>query len=287
MQPAISGLDHLIIGVRDLEAARLQWARLGFNSTPRGRHVGWATANYCIMFERDYLELLGIVDPKAFTNGLDRQLDEAGEGMLGIALATSDAAATAAAWQAAGLGSAKPRSLTRQLESETPPVELRFANVMLDPSERAGLNLFACAHLTPGPMRRAAWLNHPNGAERIAGLTVIADAVEPLAAFAARIVGSAALTRTDGVQTVQTGSCPIMLATPDDAALLHPGFDLPAAAPEPRLAVMEIAVAEPAVTARFLEQQSVPHERDSDGAVLVEPAHANGVHLAFVQALPG
>jgi hypothetical protein len=284
LQRAITGLDHLIIGVRDLEAARGQWARLGFNSTPRGRHFGWATANYCIMFEHDYLELLGIVDPAAFTNGFDRLLDEAGEGLLGIALATSDADATAAAWRAAGLGSAKAGPLMRLLESETPPVELRFTNAMLDPAERAGLNLFACAHLTPGPMRRPAWLRHPNGAVAIRGITVIADDVEPLAAFATLVVGSGAITRTDRIRAVQTGTCPIMLATPDDAALLHPGFELPAAAPGPRIAVMEIGVADPAATARFLDRQAVPHERDADGAVLVGPAATNGVRLAFVAA---
>jgi hypothetical protein len=39
----LDGIDHLIIGVRDLEAARARYARLGFNTTPRGRHVGWGT----------------------------------------------------------------------------------------------------------------------------------------------------------------------------------------------------------------------------------------------------
>ena len=282
MQRAITGLDHLIIGVRDLETARRQWARLGFNSTPRGRHVGWSTANYCIMFENDYVELLGIVDPKGFTNGLDRLLEDQGEGLLGVVLHTSDARATAAAWRAAGLASAQAGSLMRLLESETPAVELRFDNVMLEPAERAGLNLFACTHLTPGPMRRPAWLRHPNGARNIAGLTVIADDVEPLAAFAEKLVGSAAVTRTDRVRAIQTGTAPIMLATPDDAALLHPGFALPETAPVPSLAVMEIAVTDPAVTARFLGQQNVPHVRESDGAVLVAPEHANGVRLAFV-----
>jgi hypothetical protein len=282
VQRAITGLDHLIIGVADLEAARGQWARLGFNSTPRGRHVGWATANYCIMFEDDYVELLGIVDSEGFTNGLDRLLAERGEGLLGVVLHTGDADATAAAWQAAGLASAAAGSLMRLLESETPAVELRFANVMLDPAERAGLNLFACTHLTPEPMRRPAWLRHPNGAQRIAGLTVIADDVEPLAAFAEKVVGSAQITRTDRVRAMQTGTAPIMLATPDDAALLHPGFALPETAPLPILAVMEIAVTDPAATARFLEQQNVPLERESDGAVLVAPEHANGVRLAFV-----
>ena len=75
MLPPITGLDHLIVGVRDLEAARAQWARLGFNSTPRGRHLGWGTANHCLMLEEGYVELLGIVDPAGFDNGLRRFLD--------------------------------------------------------------------------------------------------------------------------------------------------------------------------------------------------------------------
>jgi hypothetical protein len=282
VQRAITGLDHVIIGVEDLEAAREQWARLGFNSTPRGRHVGWATANYCIMFPDDYLELLGILDSGGFSNGLDRLLSERGEGLLGVVLATIDAAATAAAWRESGLASAAAGSLMRLLESEQPPVELRFANVMLDPADRPGFNIFACQHLTPESLRRPAWQRHPNGALGIAGLTLIADDVERLAALAERLVGSALITRTDEVRAVQTGTAPIMFATPDDAALLHPGFALPESAPEPLIAVMEITVDDPARTAAFLTGQNVPHEREGDGTVLIAPEHANGVHLAFV-----
>src|SRR5688572_19550272 len=68
MAREIAGIDHAIVGVRDLEQARASYQRLGFRVTPRGRHVGWGTANYCVMFERDYLELLGIVDDSQFTN---------------------------------------------------------------------------------------------------------------------------------------------------------------------------------------------------------------------------
>ena len=63
MTGAFSGLDHVLVGVRDLEAARATWTGLGFNPCPRGRHTGWGTANYCLMFPGDYVELLGIVDP--------------------------------------------------------------------------------------------------------------------------------------------------------------------------------------------------------------------------------
>ncbi|MFI5017745.1 MAG: VOC family protein, partial [Dongiales bacterium] len=67
----LTGIDHSLLGVRDLEAARRRFESLGFTLTPRGRHIGWGTANYCIMFEAGYVELLGIVDPAQFTNDLD------------------------------------------------------------------------------------------------------------------------------------------------------------------------------------------------------------------------
>ena len=60
---AITGIDHTLVGVRDLEAARVAWEKIGFRLTPRGRHIGWGTGNYCIMLEQGYIELLGIVDP--------------------------------------------------------------------------------------------------------------------------------------------------------------------------------------------------------------------------------
>ncbi|MHA1600510.1 MAG: VOC family protein, partial [Alphaproteobacteria bacterium] len=34
---SISGIDHVIVGVRDLEAARRAFAHLGFVVSPRGR----------------------------------------------------------------------------------------------------------------------------------------------------------------------------------------------------------------------------------------------------------
>ncbi len=52
---AIPGLDHVLVGVGGLGAARRAWTRLGFTLTPRGRHIGWGTANTCIMFPRDYV----------------------------------------------------------------------------------------------------------------------------------------------------------------------------------------------------------------------------------------
>ena len=71
MANGIAGIDHVIVGVRDLEHARMGWTRLGFTLTPRGRHLGQGTANYCIMFARDYLELLGFVERDDYAHRLE------------------------------------------------------------------------------------------------------------------------------------------------------------------------------------------------------------------------
>src|SRR5262245_32317031 len=84
MRNGIAGIDHVIVGVRDLERARMGWTRLGFTLSPRGRHIGQGTANYCLMFPSDYVELLGIVDPKDFVQRLDAFLQRR-EGLMALA----------------------------------------------------------------------------------------------------------------------------------------------------------------------------------------------------------
>src|SRR5580693_1632171 len=90
MDNGIAGIDHVIVGVRDLERARVGWSRLGFTLSPRGRHIGQGTANYCIMFPSDYVELLGIVDRNDFAQRLDAFLASR-EGLMAAAFAPAGA----------------------------------------------------------------------------------------------------------------------------------------------------------------------------------------------------
>lgn len=281
MNRRLTGIDHLVLGVQDLEAARHAWGRLGFNSTPRGRHVGWATANYCIMLERDYLELLGIVDPDRPRPGLLDRLAEGGEGPLALAVGTDDAEATSAAWRAAGLDAAPPQRLGRLLEAEA-GVELRFENVLLPAGTVPGLGVFACRHLTPESLRRPAWLAHPNGATGIQACTIVAAEPAPIVAAMARVFGTSALADTDAVTAVQTGSAVVLIAPPEDAALIHPGLD-PGDGAVPRLLVLTVTVRDPARAAAFLDLQGVPYLRRRDGGLLVAPEHAGGVALELVR----
>lgn len=57
-------IDHVIYGVRDLEAAASRMKEeFGLGSVPGGRHPGWGTGNRIVPLGPDYIELLGVVDP--------------------------------------------------------------------------------------------------------------------------------------------------------------------------------------------------------------------------------
>ena len=279
----LDGIDHLIVGVRDLEAARADYARLGFATTPRGRHVGWGTANYCIMLEEEYLELLGIVDPASFTNDLDRFLEERGGGGLGLAVRSRDAAGTAEAWAARGLEPAEPRQLGRVLESGQGPQELGFCNVMLDRQATVGLGLFAVEHLTPELLRQPAWLQHPNGARRLRSCTVVVDDTGPFVEAMSRVFGTAAVTDTDNVLAVHTGTAVLLIAPPEDAALMHPAAVIDGPVPQPELRVATIEVADVEHASAFLRQQGITFRRTREGA-LIPPLQAHGLAIELVGA---
>jgi catechol 2,3-dioxygenase-like lactoylglutathione lyase family enzyme len=278
MANCIAGIDHVIVGVRHLEGARASYERLGFRPTPRGRHVGWGTANYCIMFPNDYLELLGIVDPSKFTNDLDRFLEDR-EGLMALALRSSDPEGTHAGWRGAGLGPEAVADLSRLLE---PDIELRFRNVMLPSRATGDVPLFACAHLTPEPMRRPEWLEHPNGAIGIASLTVAVEESGPLFAPMGAVFGTDNLTETDDTLAVHTGQGMLLLATPDDLEMLHPELEPMALDSLPALAVLTLVVHDIGLTADCLDRQDVAYRRNAAGALGLSPTATHGVTMEFV-----
>ncbi|MGE4013295.1 MAG: VOC family protein, partial [Alphaproteobacteria bacterium] len=207
----IFGIDHTIVGVRDLELARASYGRLGFTITPRGKHIGWGTANYCIMFQNDYVELLGIVDATQFTNDLDKFLAQR-EGLLGLAFGAPDNEIVKRAFDALGIASDGPKDLKRLLELPEGTAQPAFK--LLFPSKEAtpGLSAFVVQHLTPQLLRQNKWLHHANGAVGIASVSVAADEPMRYAAAYKEIFGSGAVTVTPGTVTVATGGARLIFS---------------------------------------------------------------------------
>jgi hypothetical protein len=280
MAHSIIGIDHVLLAVRDLAGAAQVFERLGFVASPRGGHAEWGTANQCLMFGCDYIELIGPVGEGLAARRISRFIETQGEGLMGAGLTTTDAEAASQSLRRAGIAAEPPSALSRQLEAPEGVLIPRFSVVTMPEGTTPGLASFLCQHLTPDLLRRPDWLAHPNGATGIVSLTVVLD--QPLAAMPAydRLFGAAACTPTDDMVTVHTGHGLIYLVTPDGFDHLHPDIDIDP--PEaPRLAAVTIAVADLDRAAEVLKANGVRSRRKSDH-IAIAPEASLGVGIEFV-----
>ena len=281
MHNGIAGIDHVIVGVRDLERARMGWTRLGFALSPRGRHIGRGTANYCIMFGSDYIELLGIVDPNDFVRRLDTFLGQR-EGLMAAAFAPAlPPDELRAVLLQRGLHPSEPRALGRQLELPEGTVVPRFSLISLPSEETPGLDSFISAHLTPELMRRPEWLDHPNSAAGIKGIHVLVENTAALLEPYDRLFGIQQVTTTDAVVCVHAGRHQIVFSTPDDFLTMHPTLDIAPDFPLPGIVSIELYVEQRERAADHLAQWQIAFDDMPDGSLVVPASEANGAILFF------
>ena len=283
MRNGLAGIDHVIVGVRDLERARSLWTRLGFSLTPRGRHTGQGTANYCIMFARDYIELLGLAEPDEHAERL-RAFLERREGPAGVAFAPEGTVeATAEALAALGLHPSEPRLLGRSFDLPGGAAVARFALLSLPPEETPALDCVVCGHLTPDLIRRPEWLSHPNGALGIAGIHLIVEDTASLLPAYDRLFGMHEVTTTDAVACVRVGPHRILFSTPDDFETMHPGVEFAPDFPVPGIAGLELATARLERTAGHFVRSGIAFDVLPGGRLAVAAREANGTILFFAE----
>jgi catechol 2,3-dioxygenase-like lactoylglutathione lyase family enzyme len=281
MRNSIAGIDHVIVGVRDLERARLRWSRLGFTLSPRGRHIGQGTANYCIMFPSDYVELLGIVDANDFVQRLDVFLARR-EGLMATAFAPGGAPEEVhSSLLERQLHPSEPRPLGRELELAEGTVVPRFSLIALPQSETPGLDSFICAHLTPELMRRPQWLEHANGAHGINGIYVLVENTAALLEPYDRLFGIQQVTTTDAVVSLHVGRHRIVFSTPDDFTAMHPSLGLDHDFPLPGIVALELAVDQRDKAADHLTRSRIGFGEMPDGSLVVPAHEANGAMVFF------
>jgi Glyoxalase-like domain len=277
----IAGIDHVIVAVRELENARTAWSRLGFTLSPRGRHIGQGTANYCVMFPSDYLELLGIVDAADSVERLDAFLARR-EGPMAAAFAPAGTAEEArAALLRRQLHPSEPRPLARQIELPQGTVLPSFSLISLPPDETPGLDSFLCSHLTPALMRRPEWLAHPNGAIGLRAVHVLVESTAPLLPAYDRLFGIVQVTTTDAVAVVHIGRQRLVFSTPDDFQTMHPGIEIDPGFPTPGIVALELGVERLQRTIDHLTQRHVAFGEMPGGTLAVPAREASGAVLLF------
>jgi hypothetical protein len=276
----VIGLDHVVIAVRDLDAAAKRWEALGFTMSPRGTHSAhMGSGNYTMMLGDDYMELLGVLVPTDHNAGL-RAFLEGREGLDRAAFTATDAAAGAEEVRARGLAATGPVAFGRPVPLPGGgEAEARF-NVFQWPRDQrpAGLGIFACQHLT----RENVWIpelqSHANGATRIVRIEVLAKDPAAAATHLGKLIDRAAERDADGAYRVPSGSTRGDFIFLDRATLAarHPGVPLDGL-PEEGAAALVLGTKDMAAAAKALGTAA-------GATVAASPSRATGLLLRFVPA---
>lgn len=181
-------VDHAVINVlTGMDAAVERFRALGFAPTPRGYH-SLGSINHLMMFERDYLELVGI-EPGA--TKAREEVASAPIGLNGLVFATDDARALHRRLRAQGVPVLDPVDFSRPVMVDGVEREAAFTTVRVHPDYVPGGRVYYCEHKTPELVWRPEWLAQRNGSDGLAEFVVVAQDLPTQAERYARLLDGA------------------------------------------------------------------------------------------------
>jgi hypothetical protein len=284
MSDAATTLDHVGICTADGPALWAAYERLGFALTPVARQSGrrapgapveqFGTGNRCAMLRRGYLELLAVIDPSLFDNGLSRFLARY-TGMHILALGMDDAEANLARLHRAGLSIPGISPLERPVDDPNGP-RARFERLPLPDAPEGRVQLIR--HLTPELIWQERWLDHPNGAVALEEMVLASAEPAESAARLSRLAGQPVTPDpAGGFLLVLADGSRVRVLRPEALDSVLPGVKPPAL---PFLAGFVVRTADRnAAAAKILKD--VPVQKLAEGALLVPPSYAGGTALVF------
>lgn len=275
----ILGADHVVVTVRDLDAAAKAWAAIGFTMSPRGTHSPHlGTGNYTTMFGEDYLELLGVLT-ETDQNKPTRDFLAKREGIERTAFTTDDAAGGAAELKARGLEPLGPVHFGRPVDLPGGGTGEAKFNVFRWPLDQnpGGMRIFACQHLTRDTVWIPEIMTHANGAKRIARIEILTADPKAAAEKMAGLIDEPATETPDGWRVPSGGKrADFRFYDAETFAALYPAAVREGAASEGAVALV-IATDDLAKAAKA--SGGIAHGEET---VSVPAARVNGVIVSFV-----
>jgi len=280
----VIGIDHAVVVVGDLDRAAENWRRLGFTVSPRGTHSAkMGSGNYTIMFDPDYMELLGVLIETEHNAPTRAFLAQRGEGIERVAFTAVDSAAGAEEIRARGYEPVGPTDFERPVTMPDGSLSAAKFRIFQWPIAEApgGLRIFACQHKTRDTVWIPELMKHANGAKRLRRALVVSPEPAKEASHLARMIDREAKAEADGSLAVPSGSdrADFVFLTKEQLGRRYPEVSL-AGLPERGGAGLVLATSDLAAAEKAVGSSGVR----SAGAVCVAPAAANGTLLVFVKA---
>lgn len=277
----ISRFDHVIIGVRDLEAASERYRALGFEVNPGGRHTGLGTANAIIRFGVDYIELLTIADPEEAERAggsskvlLDLLQNRPGA-LAGYALATADIEEDAERLKQGGLAAVGPFAMERL----RPDGRLLSWRLLVPEGVSWRRPWPFLIQWDQSDEQRLSWEqpgSHPNGATTVLGVSVVVASLEDAVELYRDKLGLEPRVEGDRATIAVGGFQITLLPASADAAAAQTLSEIGEGPVEAVIGVQDLARTESVLT-----EAGVAWQREEDGAIRVDPDQAVGARLVF------
>jgi catechol 2,3-dioxygenase-like lactoylglutathione lyase family enzyme len=286
------GLDHVVHAVRDLDAARDLYQRLGFTVGARNRHPpAWGTENHIVQLPGFFVEPLAVADasgiaphaPRSFSFGaFNRNFLAHDEGLSMLVLKSDDARADASAFRVAGVGDFDVFDFER--EARRPDggiVKVAFSLAFARDQRAPKIGFFSCQQHYPESFWNPAFQTHANTAKRIAAAILVADNPQEHDAFLTGFAGRRDVDATPAGISVRTPRGDIRVM---DRAAFSGQFGVipPDTGDGARLAALVFGVRDfPATVATLKDAKVAASVRM--GRIIVPPAVAMGATIVFEQ----
>lgn len=279
------GIDHLVLAVRDLEAARARYASWGFTLTPRAQHP-FGMANSLAQFDGNFLELLAIDDPAripptapgGFSFGaFNREFLARREGFAMLVFESRDARADHAEFVAAGLAAQPPFDFSRDArlpDGATARVGFSLAFVT-DPRLLPEAAFFSCQQHAPQHFWKPDYQRHANTARQVVEAVVVAPEPDALRDLFAGLQGAAAVMPAADGLAVSTARGRLSVVTPTAFEQRFPSLGLAVPPSTPYLAAYAIAAADLSAAAAAI-RASGTRLHPAPGALRIAAADAFG-----------
>jgi hypothetical protein len=281
------GIDHLVVAVEDLAAARERFTGFGFRTTPLGTQP-WGTANHLAQFPHNFIELVGFVDRDALVPMSDAHFSFSAhnaqflrrrEGLSMLVLSTDDARADADTWRARGLHVYEPVHWSRKAtlpdgSESTVAFTLAFVVDPLMPE----IAFFSCQQHNPQAFWKPEYQVHANSATGIAGVTLVAEQPTQHREFLAALVDDACIDEDADGLALHTARSTISVHTPRRFAARFPAARPGGGTRGAILMAASVEVADLEAARRCLEQNGVPFTA-TDTAIQVGADHCCGLVL--------
>jgi catechol 2,3-dioxygenase-like lactoylglutathione lyase family enzyme len=283
-------IDHLVLAVRDLDAARATYERLGFTLTPVSRHP-FGTGNSLVQMQGSYVELLAIADAAAIAESsgqhfsfaaFNRDYLKSREGLSMLALQSHDAATDRAEFARDGLPVYEPFRFER-IAKGPDGTERKVAFSLTFTSDarvHGAAGFFSCQHHHPENFWRSEFQNHANGALQVVSAVMVARDPADFHIFFTYFTGQHDIMSTSLGTSFALGRSSIDVFSP----VAFRAFFGEDSGPDPRrFMAYRVAVRDVVAARALLEANGVPFTELSGGLV-VPSGFAHGAAVAFVAA---